>query len=150
MAYEAVVRLHFKAVEMRRDWVPSPSLLKEIFISCAVSFKLPYEVRVLMPGRYGSPLTAYVMLRAGPSHGQLISQAGCPARQLAMRAAEYMHRNGLALPLFSPMLEAACFALNVRPCQGGLGPTASRSWLWYTRPPSMSTLLAVPGSMVRT
>ena len=48
------------------------------------------------------------------------------------------------------MLQAACFTLNVRPCQGGLGPTASRSWLWYTRPPSMSTLLAVPGSMVRT
>ena len=55
------------------EWVSSSFLLKEIFIGCAVSFKLPFEVRILMPGRYGSPLTAYVMLRAGPSRGQLIS-----------------------------------------------------------------------------
>ena len=37
------------------------------------------------------------------------------ARNLAMRAAEYLRRGQLTLSLFSPMLEAARFALNVRP-----------------------------------
>lgn len=55
----------------------------------------------------------------------------------------------LALTLFSPILAAACFVLNVRPRQGGLGPTVSRSWLWITRPPSLCTLLAMPGLVVR-
>ena len=78
--FEAVVKVHYAAVENRRAWVPSSSLLKEIFISCPVPFLLPHEVCVSSPGRYGNALSAVVVLRSGLSRRQLVSQAGCVAR----------------------------------------------------------------------
>ena len=71
------------------------------------------------------------------------------ARQLAFRSAEYLHRGQLALSLFTPMLEAARFALNRRPRVGEMGPTVSRFRLWFTRPPYLGNVIAVPGSVVR-
>ena len=71
------------------------------------------------------------------------------ARQLAFRSAKYLHRGQLALSLFTPMLEAARFALNRRPRVGEMGPTVSRFRLWFTRPPYLGNVIAVPGSVVR-
>ena len=147
--FEAVVKVHYAAVENRRAWVPSSSLLNEIFISCPVPFLLPHEVCVSSPGRYGNALSAVVVLRSGLSRRQLVSQAGCVARLLATRAAGYLRRGQLTLSLFSPMLEAARFALNVRPRIGEMGPTVSRFRLWFARPPYLGSLLAMPGSVVR-
>ena len=142
--------MHYAAVENRRAWVPSSSLLNEIFISCPVPFLLPHEVCVSSPGRYGNALSAVVVvLRSGLSRGQLVSQAGCVARQLATRAAGYLRRGQLALSLFSPMLEAARFALNVRPRIDEMGPTVSRFRLWFARPPYLGSFLAMPGTVVR-
>jgi hypothetical protein len=147
--FEAVIKMHYAAVENRRTWVPHSSLLKEVFIGCPVPFPLPHEVIVSSPGRYGSTLSTVVVLRLGLSRGQLVSQAGSMARQLAFRSAEYLHRGQLALSLFTPMLEAARFALNRRPRVGEMGPTVSRFRLWFTRPPYLGNVIAVPGSVVR-
>jgi hypothetical protein len=142
-----LIREAVAAAMSRREWHPSTSPVRRIRFASRPAYHLPTDVTIVLPQPDGSHSTLRISLEVNRSTGGLLTKAEATLALLLLRADHYLQRLDLSLEMFHCMLLAACYSYNATPSPAHFA-RLSRVEVWSGIRPDISSMLAVPGSIV--
>jgi hypothetical protein len=135
-------------VTARTSWDPSSSLLASVVFCTAPAFVPPPRTRLSSSDRNGSRTYEDVELLVVPSSDGLLGASEIAGARILLMADSYLQRGNLDPSCLSAMAQAACFAYNATPNPISF-THCSTAKLWYLQRPELSSLVGVPGTLVR-